>query len=121
MDDTDTPETHTSLDEYLRAQVAPRFQEQVLAAEQRLAAAQRELDDLRAATATIVWEVAGATPQVRRVGLGWVVELPMTEGRYTWVWQVTPTSTSAAAPDSTLTGVHVVKPLQRMSNAYPGR
>jgi hypothetical protein len=55
-------------------------------------------------------------------GDAWVVELPMTEGRYTWLWQVTPTSNSAAtAPDSTLSGVRVVKPLQRMSNAYPGR
>lgn len=55
-------------------------------------------------------------------GDAWVVELPMTEGRYTWLWQVTPASNSAAmAPESTLTGVRVVKPLQRMSNAYPGR
>jgi hypothetical protein len=54
----------------------------------------------------------------------WVVELPMTEGRYTWLWQVTggPVGHDASgATDPTLTGVRIVKPLQRIDNAYPGR
>jgi len=55
----------------------------------------------------------------------WVVELPMTEGRYTWLWQVTGGADAhvagVSAPDSTLTGIRIVKPRQRIMNAYPGR
>lgn len=56
-------------------------------------------------------------------GDSWVVEIPMTEGQYVWLWQLGPSgaATSAAAPDSSLTGVRVVRPLERISNAYPGR
>jgi SCP-2 sterol transfer family protein len=50
--------------EYVNAKIAPRFHEQVRAAEQRLTAAQRELDDLRAAEGTIVWEVTGPPASV---------------------------------------------------------
>ena len=54
----------------------------------------------------------------------WVVELPMTEGTYVWLWQVTDASAGrggTAAPDSALTGTRIVRPLQRTANAYPGR
>jgi hypothetical protein len=52
----------------------------------------------------------------------WVVELPMTEGRYTWLWQPSGAPNGAATtPDSTLTGVRIVRSLQRVTNAYPGR
>jgi hypothetical protein len=54
----------------------------------------------------------------------WAVELPMTEGRYTWLWQVTRSPDAhgeGASADSALTGVRVVKPLQRITHAYPGR
>ncbi|HEX3865976.1 MAG TPA: M1 family aminopeptidase, partial [Gemmatimonadaceae bacterium] len=57
-------------------------------------------------------------------GDAWVVELPMTEGRYTWLWQVTggpAPAANAPNPDPSLTGVKIVKPLQRVPNAYPGR
>jgi hypothetical protein len=57
-------------------------------------------------------------------GDAWVVDLPMTEGRYTWLWQVTggPAGHDASgATDPALTGVRIVKPLQRIDNAYPGR
>ena len=57
-----TPATVPAPGEYLRAQIAPRFRDLVKGVEQRLAAAQRELDDLRAATGTMAWEVTGATP-----------------------------------------------------------
>jgi hypothetical protein len=60
-DTASLPQTPT-LESYLRSQVAPRFHDLVTAAEQRLAAAQKELDDLRAATGTIAWEVSGDTP-----------------------------------------------------------
>ncbi|MEP6492469.1 MAG: M1 family aminopeptidase [bacterium] len=53
----------------------------------------------------------------------WVVELPMTEGTYVWLWQPLDASGKAITtiPDSVLTGTQVVKPLQRLTNAYPGR
>jgi hypothetical protein len=60
-----------------------------------------------------------------RSGDAWVVELPMTEGEYVWAWQVEGGSASAggssAAADSSLTGTRVVRPLQRVTDAYPGR
>jgi hypothetical protein len=59
-----------------------------------------------------------------QTGDAWVVELPMTEGAYVWLWQVTDASSgriSATPPDSALTGTRIVKPMQRMTNAYPGR
>lgn len=50
------------LDAYVRAHIAPRFHELLKAAQDKVAAAQRELDDLRAATGTMVWEVTGPAP-----------------------------------------------------------
>ena len=58
------PTSPPSLDDYLRSRIAPRFGEMVRAAEQRLAAVQRELDDLRGARGTIAWEISGAPPSV---------------------------------------------------------
>ena len=58
------------------------------------------------------------------IGKATVVELPMTEGRYTWLWQVgdaTAGRGGGGAPDPALTGTRTVRPLQRVSNAYPGR
>jgi hypothetical protein len=58
-------------------------------------------------------------------GNAWVVELPMTEGRYTWIWQLADSTggrgRAGAAADSTLSGTRVVRPLQRVTSAYPGR
>jgi putative sterol carrier protein len=75
--------TASSIDEYLRNQIAPRFHELVSAAAQRLAAAQRELDDLRAATGTIAWEVSGASVALSYVNIAngemTVSERPATE------------------------------------------
>lgn len=54
----------------------------------------------------------------------WFVELPMTEGTYIWIWQPSDGTTgrgAALAPDSLLTGTRIVKPLQRITNAYPDR
>ena len=58
----DTANTVPTLEGYLQQSVAPRFAELVRGAEQRLTTAQREVDDLRAATGTIAWEITGATP-----------------------------------------------------------
>ena len=58
----------------------------------------------------------------------WVVELPMSEGRYIWQWRVDgalPNDESmfaaAAAPPSpdARSGVRVVRPLQRLADSYP--
>jgi putative sterol carrier protein len=51
-----------ALDGYLREHIAPRFRDLVNAAEQKVTAAQHELEDLRAATGTMLWEVASPTP-----------------------------------------------------------
>jgi hypothetical protein len=58
-----------SIDEYLRSRIAPRFGELLRAAEQRLATAQREVDDLHAATGTIAWEVGEGTPVIHYVNI----------------------------------------------------
>jgi hypothetical protein len=57
-------------------------------------------------------------------GDAWIVELPMTEGRYTWLWQPVGGAGGAipnAGADPTVTGVKTVAPAQRISGAYPGR
>ncbi len=59
---TDTPSVPPALDEYLRRSVAPRFRDLVQAARERFTTAQRELDDLLAATGTMLWEVTGSAP-----------------------------------------------------------
>ena len=62
MSDVETKLTVPSLEAYLRESIAPRFAELVRGAEQRLAAAQREVDDLRAASGTIAWELTSPVP-----------------------------------------------------------
>ena len=60
-----------------------------------------------------------------KIGDSWVVELPMTEGQYVWSWQVGDAASgrggAAGAPDQSLTGTRIVRPLERVTNAYPGR
>ncbi len=58
----ETPPQTPAVDEYLRESVAPRFRDLVQSARERLAAAQRELDDLLVATGTMLWEVVGPAP-----------------------------------------------------------
>ena len=64
----DAPPVPT-LESFLRAEVAPRFQELVGAAEHKIATAQKELEDLRAAKGTIAWEIEGPSPSVRYVNI----------------------------------------------------
>ena len=47
------------LDGYLREQLAPRFRALVTATAEKVATTQHELDELRAATGTMLWEVTG--------------------------------------------------------------
>jgi hypothetical protein len=64
-----------------------------------------------------------------RVGDSWVVDVPLSEGRYLYVWSsADPASargggaaSSTAPADPVLTGTRVVRPVQRIENAYPGR
>jgi hypothetical protein len=70
----------------------------------------------------------GVTLPARREGELWVVEVPLSEGRYVHVWSAADPAggragggRGGAAADPELTGTRVVRPLQRLENAYPGR
>ena len=63
-----------------------------------------------------------------RIGEAWVVELPLTEGRYIWQWRVDGTTPNDEATFAAVTGpadpnarsgVRWVKPVQRLTEAYP--
>jgi hypothetical protein len=83
MTDAESTPAVPRLDDYLRGQVAPRFLQLLRAAEHRLAAAQREVDDLRGAAGTIAWEVSAPSPVVCYVNLAdgemTVADRPSTE------------------------------------------
>ena len=64
----------------------------------------------------------GVTLPATKSGDKWVVEVPVSEGRYAWSWSVPgATNAAGAAPNPALNGTRVVRPLQRVDNAYPGR
>jgi hypothetical protein len=63
-----------------------------------------------------------------RSGDLWVVELPMTEGRYVWQWRVDSVMPNEEATYAAVegppnpaarTGVRIVRPLQRLEDRYP--
>jgi hypothetical protein len=62
---------------------------------------------------------AGVTLPATKKGDVWFVEVPLSEGRYTWLWSAGAPTTGT--PDPALTGTRVVLPVQRMQNPYPGR
>ncbi|HUQ80948.1 MAG TPA: M1 family aminopeptidase [Gemmatimonadaceae bacterium] len=80
-----------------------------------------------AKTVEITGNFAAKPMPATRMGDVWVVELPLTEGRYIWQWRIdgaTPNdqATYAAVPSpgpSALAGVRVVRPLQPVTDAYP--
>lgn len=50
----------------------------------------------------------------------WTVTIPMTQGQYSWDWQIDGKKAEAAAPGGEPTsGVQIVQPLQDVQNAYP--
>jgi hypothetical protein len=51
----------------------------------------------------------------------WVVEVPLTEGRYAFVWSAAGAAATGAAADPALSGTRTVLPRQRIRDAYPGR
>ncbi len=72
--------------------------------------------------------VASKPVPATRSGDVWVVELPLTEGRYIWQWRVDGVApndeamfAAMAAPPSASArvGVRVVKPVQRLAETYP--
>lgn len=64
----------------------------------------------------------GGTLEAVRDGDAWVVDVPLTEGQYVWIWTADGERASAsAASDPILSGTRVVQPLHRVENAYPGR
>jgi hypothetical protein len=61
-----------------------------------------------------------------RTGDVWSVELPMSEGRYVWAWEIdgkTPPDVgdpeSADSGDTARSGVRIVRPVERVRDAYP--
>ena len=71
---------------------------------------------------------SGKPVPATRVGDAWVVELPMTEGRYIWQWRVdgsvpndeaTFAAVMGPADPNARAGVRWVRPLQRLTDAYP--
>jgi hypothetical protein len=73
-----------------------------------------------ATTVSLNGNFVRAPIQATRSGDSWIVERPMTEGRYTWLWQLGGPATTPPN-DPSLTGMKTVKPLQPIANAYPGR
>jgi hypothetical protein len=65
----------------------------------------------------------GESLPATRDGDTWFVEVPLTDGRYTWLWSVAGQTGASGGgnADPALTGTRVVLPLQRMRDAYPGR
>jgi hypothetical protein len=71
---------------------------------------------------------SGKPVPATRIGDAWVLELPMTEGRYIWQWRVdgvTPNDEATfaavmgAADPAARAGVRWVKPVQPVTGAYP--
>jgi hypothetical protein len=72
--------------------------------------------------------MSGRPIPAKREGDAWVVEIPLTEGRYIWQWRVdgalpNDEATFAAVtgpPDANArAGVRWVKPVQRLTESYP--
>jgi hypothetical protein len=76
----------------------------------------------------LMGNVSGKPVPATRSGDAWVVELPMSEGRYVWQWRVdgalpNEEATYAAVtgpPDpNARTGIRIVKPAQRIAEPFP--
>jgi hypothetical protein len=70
----------------------------------------------------------GVTLSATRSGDTWVVEVPLSEGRYQYVWSAADSAGArgegagrGGTTDPALTGTRVVRPLQRVEHPYPGR
>jgi hypothetical protein len=76
-----------------------------------------------ATTVSLAGNFLRAAIPATKQGEAWVVEIPMTEGRYAWAWQVGDAAGPgrSGAADSLMSGTRTVRALERVSNAYPGR
>ena len=64
----------------------------------------------------------GVTLPAARVGDSWVVEVPLSEGRYIHVWTAgNAGGAGGGATNPELTGTRDVRPVRRLENTYPGR
>ncbi|MGB6232874.1 MAG: M1 family aminopeptidase [Candidatus Acidiferrales bacterium] len=54
-----------------------------------------------------------------KTGDVWVLDLPMSEGRYSWAWQVDGKTLGASHNGQPTGGVRVVQPLERLQTSYP--
>jgi len=81
-----------------------------------------------AKTVELAGNFLGKPVPATREGDAWVVELPLTEGRYIWQWRVDGTMpndeailAAAGGPPSAdaRSGIRVVKPVQRLEESYP--
>jgi hypothetical protein len=85
------------------------------------------LPDAKAVQLAATFLRQGVTLPATRAGDVWVVEVPLSEGRYVYVWSASDPAAGrgAAAPSGTadprLTGTRVVRPVKRIENAFPGR
>jgi Peptidase family M1 domain len=54
-----------------------------------------------------------------KTGDAWVLDLPMSEGRYSWAWQVDGKMLDGTYNGQPGSGVRVVQPLERLETSYP--
>ena len=87
-----------------------------------------ELSAPEAKTVELAGNFASRPIPATRSGESWVVELPLSEGRYIWQWRVdgqapnddaTLAAVNAPPAPGVRAGIRVVKPAQRMTDAYP--
>jgi len=55
----------------------------------------------------------------QKAGDVWTLDLPMSEGRYSWAWQVDGKAVDGGYNGQPASGVKVVQPLQRLESSYP--
>jgi hypothetical protein len=54
-----------------------------------------------------------------KTGEVWALDLLMSEGRYSWAWQVDGKTLDAAYNGQPANGVRVVRPVERLQTSYP--
>jgi len=78
--------------------------------------------EIRADSARLVALVgdfaARPIPAVKQDGR-WIVEIPLVEGRYYWVWQINGVVRDTDYNGEPTSGVRIVRPVRRVEGAYP--
>lgn len=55
----------------------------------------------------------------QKAGTVWTLDLPMSEGRYSWAWQVDGKTLDGEYNGQAASGVRVVQPVERLQTSYP--